>query len=435
MITATDAHADLARRDRALPGLALLFDLPRLAEAIERHSRAALTSIEATYLRYKRGTNCLVGYRVSGSMGVSCVYAKAYRRSAQAKLNKASRRDDVVTWLGAGPLLLGNAAVTIWAHPADARLRMLRHLDGDAAGALLRRAPRSLREHPVAFRPLSYKPERRFVAEVRRTDKRSRGVVLKMYTPGGYDEAVARTAGVASGQVLRVPAQLRRDARRQVLFLEWLEGRLAADLVGSGEPLSGQIALAGEAVAELHAQPLHPALRRSRSYDLAGALSVLDDVEYTLPSLAAPLARLRESLCRASASAIARLVPVHGDLHFRQILLSPQGVGFVDFDRSGAGPAAGDLACAAAHLERDVCAGIITRERADAVMADLLIGYQRLRRVPLSSALDVHTAAALASLLPEPFRHFQRDAVDLTARMLDRALALLENRSGRTAAS
>lgn len=434
MTTVPDAHAELARRDRALPGLAVLFDPARLAGALEVRTGAPVSSVEPIYLRYKRGTSCLVGYRVSGAMGPSYVYAKAYRRSAHAKLHKAVRRDDLVTWLGAGPLVLPEAAVTVWAHPSDARLRMLRHLEG-GAGDVLRRAPRSLREHPVAFRTMSYKPERRFVTEVRRTDKPSRGAVLKLYTAAGFEEAAVRTAGVTARDVLRVPAQLRRDARRHLLFLEWLDGRLAADLVFSGEPLSGRIALAGEALAELHAQPLRSELPPSASYDPRAALRVIDEVECLLPPLATPLARLRTSLAGASAPLLAGLAPVHGDFHFRQILLSPPTVGFVDFDRAGAGPAVGDLACAAAHLERDVLAGAVTRERADAVMEELLAGYGRRRRVPLSRTIDVYTAAALAALLPEPFRHFRPDAADLTARMADRAVMLLANPSTRTAAS
>lgn len=431
-----DPHAALMERERGLPGLRILFEPARLAHVLQTRSGVRLSSIEPVHIRYKRRTNCLVGYRVNGPMGSSYVYGKALRLTAGDKVEKSLIREAVSTWLGPGPLVLRDEALVVWAHPNDARLRGLCRLaDDEGRESLLCRAPTEMRDAAsTAFRTLSYKPERRFVAELRPRDPAARGV-LKMYTRFGYEQASARSTGARSRDVLRVPTRLARDRRRHLLFFGWLEGRLAADLVSSPDPLRGRMALVGEALAELHDQPVDASTLRSPSYDVATATKVISDVEFLFPTLADPLARLRACLAGTASELRHSIAPVHGDFHLRQVLVSPSSVGFLDFDRAGPGPAAGDIGYCRAHLERDVLAGTLSRERADDVMEELLTGYARIRHRPLSQALDIYTAAALALLLSEPFRLFQRDAFDLTARILDRALALLMHAESRTVAS
>jgi Ser/Thr protein kinase RdoA (MazF antagonist) len=433
----SEPHADVVQRDRALPGLRMLFDPAGMAELLEARSGVAVCSIEPLYIRYKHRTNCLVSYRVHGSMGCSYVYAKALRRSACDKLDKVLTPPAVATWLGPGPVVMRDAAVAVWAHPNDGKLRTLHHVaDNEGRGILLRHAPGDMGDAAsTAFRTLSYRPERRFVAELQPRAHAVPRAVLKMYTASGYEQAIARTAGVVSRDVLRVPARLARDRRRRLLFLEWLPGRLAADFVSSENPQLGQMALVGEALAELHNEPVNPSMVPSAAYDIATLANVIVDVESLFPRLEASLARLRASLSAVSPAFGHPVTPIHGDLHLQQVLLSPSTVGFVDFDRAGAGPAVGDIACCRAHLERDVLSGILSGQRADDVMEELLSGYARIRQRPLSPALDIYTAAALALLLPEPFRRFRTDAFDLTARILDRALALLTRAESRTAAS
>jgi aminoglycoside phosphotransferase (APT) family kinase protein len=370
-------------------------------------------------------------------MGCSYVYAKALRPSASDKFDKALTPAAVATWLGPGPVVLRDAAVTVWAHPNDGKLRTLHHVaHNEGRGILLRHAPGGLRDAAsTAFRMLSYKPERRFVAQLQPRAHPVPRAVLKIYTASGYEQAFVRTAGVVSRDVLRVPLRLAHDRRRRLLFLEWLPGRLAADLVSSENPQLGQMALVGEALAELHDGPVNPSMVPSATYEIATLAKVIADVEAVFPRLEGPLARLRASLSVISSACGDPATPVHGDLHLQQVVLSPPTVGFVDFDRAGAGPAIGDIACCRAHLERDVLSGILSPQRADDLMEELLIGYSRIRQRPSSAALDIYTAAALAHLLPEPFRLFRPDAFDLTARILDRALALLTGAESRTATS
>ncbi len=421
---AADCYADLAHRDGAVPGLPILFEAARLAQMLESRSGTHLTDLVPVYLRYKAGTSCLAAYRAQGPQGRSILYARAFRRSASDKFEKAAR-GCAVTSFGGGPLVFPEDRVIVRAFPDDARLRYLcRSFDLDGRDLLFRRAPAGLRGPAAALRTLAYRPERRFVAEVH-AGAAVPAAVLKMYTRAAYGQAAARTRIAASREVLRVPRRLARDSRRHVLFLEWLPGRTASELAHGGERLDDHAALVGQALAELHLQPVDASTPRSLAYDRRGVARVLEDVAFVFPALAGAIQHLRDLVDVVLAE---RYVPalVHGDLHLRQILLSPQGVGFVDFDRAGAGPSAGDLACCLAHLERDILTGDLDAPRACEMAEQLLAGYARLKTPPAPRMLRVFTAAALGRLLPEPFRQCRSDAADLTARMLDRAIALAE---------
>ncbi len=423
---ATDCYADVAHRDGAVPGLRILFESARLAQMLESRSGAPLTDLVPVYLRYKAGTSCLAAYRAHGPEGSSILYARAFRRSAPEKFEKAAARGCAATSFGRGPLVFPEDRVIVWAFPDDARLRYLcRSLDLEGRDRLFRRAPAGLRGPATALRTLAYRPERRFVAEVHACAAVP-AAVLKMYTRAGYGQAAARTRIAASRQVLRVPRRLAKDSRRHVLFLEWLPGRTAAELVHGGERLDDHAALVGEALAELHLQPVDASTPHSSAYDRRGVAGVLEDVAFVFPALAGAIQRFRELVDPVLADPYGPAL-VHGDLHLRQVLLSAQGVGFVDFDRAGAGPPAGDLACCLAHLERDSLTGDLEAPRAREMAEQLLAGYARLKPRPASRLLRVFTAAALGRLLPEPFRQCRADAGDLTARMLGRAIALAED--------
>jgi Ser/Thr protein kinase RdoA (MazF antagonist) len=324
--------------------------------------------------------------------------------------------------------------VTVWAHPNDGKLRALRHLaDNDARQILLRHAPRDMRDGMATdFRTLSYKPERRFVAELRRSDLPTPRMIFKMYTAAGYAQVLGHSPRVRSRDVLRVPSRLARDKRRHLLFLDWLPGRLAADLVSSNEPLGEQMALVGTALAELHDQPANPSMASSPAFDGASLIHVLAVVASIFPKLAHSTTRLSAGLGSISPTSGRPVSPVHGDFHLRQVLISTPTVGFVDFDRAGAGPAVGDIARCRAQIEWDVLTGALSSERAGDVIENLLAGYARVRECPSSRDLDACTAAALTLLLPEPFRHFRPDAFDLTAKILDRATALLTTAAARS---
>src|SRR4051794_14026842 len=78
--------ADLARREPALPGLATLLDPDAFAEAL-RGAAPALRprAARVTYVRYKPGTSCLVGYRVESDGSAFLAFATTHRADARDK--------------------------------------------------------------------------------------------------------------------------------------------------------------------------------------------------------------------------------------------------------------------------------------------------------------------------------------------------------------
>ena len=78
---------EFVRRDPALPGLGIVLDPGALVELLQRSlARTDLGPARITYIKYKRGMVCLVGYKLSvGGTDVD-MYAKAFGADASEKL-------------------------------------------------------------------------------------------------------------------------------------------------------------------------------------------------------------------------------------------------------------------------------------------------------------------------------------------------------------
>src|SRR5262245_1026489 len=71
--------AILVARDRRLVGLALLLDDAAMTATLRSVAPSAgIESVEAHYLRYKPGTNCVCSYRVRADGVTTQLYAKAF---------------------------------------------------------------------------------------------------------------------------------------------------------------------------------------------------------------------------------------------------------------------------------------------------------------------------------------------------------------------
>jgi len=81
---------DLVRRDAALPGLATVLEPAAMVAALRRHRPGRrYCDAEITYVRYKPGTSCLVGYRVKVDGEEMLFGAQARRPDTRDKLVKA----------------------------------------------------------------------------------------------------------------------------------------------------------------------------------------------------------------------------------------------------------------------------------------------------------------------------------------------------------
>src|SRR5438132_4612505 len=100
------ADADLARRDRALPGLAILFDADEFAARLGRALDSTNLTAAVTYVKYQPGRNCLVGYQLRVGSALVPVYAIAHRRDASHKLDKARLQPGTSGLLGSGRIAI-----------------------------------------------------------------------------------------------------------------------------------------------------------------------------------------------------------------------------------------------------------------------------------------------------------------------------------------
>ncbi|HYO48275.1 MAG TPA: hypothetical protein VEW94_00380, partial [Chloroflexia bacterium] len=173
---------DLVRRDTAIPGLGVLLDPDAFLAALSSClPEGGLSAAHPTYVRYKPGMNCLVGYRLEVEGAKVAAYAKGHRADARDQLDKAREQASVASQFGPGRIVLDKHSIVLSVFPNDGELKTLtRFGDAGAWQALLRRIFTSrpdLWEGTV--RSIRYKPERRYVTQL--VAGQGPAAVLKVY--------------------------------------------------------------------------------------------------------------------------------------------------------------------------------------------------------------------------------------------------------------
>jgi Ser/Thr protein kinase RdoA (MazF antagonist) len=418
------ADAALAAREAALPALGALLDPGAFAELLRAFApEAQIVAARGRYVRYKPGARCVAAYRVELAEGEVLAHGIAHGPGAGEKLAKLRTRRAAASALGDGRFFREDLGLAIELFPNDARLRPLARLADPAfRDRLMARLRVVEKGQPLAeLEALAYKPERRFVARATAGD--GARAVVKIHTPADFHAAQAGH-GYESRDALRLARCLRTSPRHSAVSYEWMEGD-ALDPLAAGA--DGALECAGAALAELHAQ-LPPSLEQSLEQESLASARL---AAVLVPALAARAPRRpEEGTARLAASAH---VPrsLHGDFHAGQLLTARGTTVLLDLDRACAGPAAQDVAVFAAHLElRAAHDGGGLRRTADAV-ARLLDGYARIAPAPGFDDVALHTAAALVSIAPQPFRTRDPEWPALLEALLDRAVAWLALAGGR----
>lgn len=224
---------------------------------------------------------------------------------------------------------------------------------------------------------VAHRPERRAV--VRRGD----GSYTKVLRAGRAAD-VARAARAAAVPGLRVPRVLAVDSSAGTVTTSALPGRTLHELLAVGAPEAVVAARAtGRALATLHAfrpvgdAPLHDGAAELQVLRRWEALAAVHGLAADLPAPA------DDAGLTGPAQA---LVPVHRDLHDKQVLLAGAGVGLLDFDLAALGEPALDLANLLVHLELRVLQGLarpgLARATADAALEGYGPGSATLARLP-----------------------------------------------------
>lgn len=418
----------LVQADRELPGLAAVLSADRVSEILSNTREFSDTPLVRKYIRYKPGMNCLVAYGSATNSTATVVYAKAYSGDFAEKLEKEQRRSET-GWDGLDSCQsLLQERVLLRQFPSDGKLRSLKVLrDQDTSDHFFRRL---LRKRPGLWESdlteLTYKPERRYVVKVesRRADHLGAAVV-KFYGRGAYARTRHNIEYLKRIGYTRLPPLIGRSVRRRALGFEWFAGETFRDMNSIRDRVAGHEAFnVGEAIAELHCQPVSAELpawnvhaEESRVLQLVTTLRVL------CAQLGPQLDRVAERLFEALTRAPLTMAVVHGDFHSKQVLLTTDDVRFLDPDELGVGPPQLDIGTFLAHLQRDALRGFLSQALADELSADFLDGY--VAAGGSVASVNAFTALALLRFSHHPFRASEKNWPDGIAQIVSKVLKIL----------
>jgi aminoglycoside phosphotransferase (APT) family kinase protein len=311
-------------------------------------------------------------------------------------------------------LRAGDDEVAVWRFPHDpflpglppavhrARVRELLDELGAPAGEL-------------TLRTRAYRPSRRAVVEVTIDGDDAAGRILYLKVLAG--DRATELAGMHRqlARVVPVPRVVGVAPEQGILAIEALGGDTLRDAMVAGLPLP----------------PAEELVDLSRRFASADLTSRRDPRAFADPTRhVALLSRLvpedAATIRRVAQAAVTidgPLVPVHGDLHDAQVLLTDGAVtGLLDIDGAGPGLVAEDAGNLVAHLE--VLADLHPQVGDGALRyaAEVADAY---RREVGADALRRATAGAWLSLATGPHRAQEADWQDATRRRIDRAARTL----------
>ena len=407
------AETDLVRRDPAVPGLALVLDPDAFVAAL-RHAAPELDvrAAHITYSRYKPRKYCRVTYRLD----IAGTEVEAGVR--------ACRPEDLDS--GSDGVLLKEHAVAVTVFPDDLKLRQLRHLaDATERQPLLREL---LPDRPELWlgqlRCLRYRPERRYVAELRAADE-SRALV-KCYTAKAYVRGKRNAVAFQSRGPLRIARLLGSVDKRRLLAFEWLPGRLLFDLCAAPEIDAKAVAAAGAALAALHAQDCAELTCWTRESETADILSLASEIGFICPQVAGRADELAHRLAAQLAGAPALRSTLHGDFSANQVLVGDQEVAIIDLDWACCGDPADDLGNFIAQAERYALRHELSPKRVEPLKHALIEGYGQATNRPVPERIGLYTAVEVFRRTRFPFRAREPDWPQRTESLLDRAAAILD---------
>lgn len=432
-----DRHleSDVARRDRAVPGLGTVFDPPAFLEALRRVApHADIRSGSIRYLRYKPHVLCRVSYRVDIGGTEVDLDVRACRPDDLAELMEEYRADAVLTGpLGPGRIVLEPEAVLVTVFPNDLKLHVLR----DFADPERRRPVISdlLPDRSALWsgdlHRLSYRPERRFVAELRANGNGDgiQRAVVKSYTRKAYQRGKHHAEIFESSGALQVARLIGWSDGNRLLAFEWLPGRTLFDHVvavpAPAELDGGLVGATGAALATLHdqvAEGLNPWTRQDE-IDALGVLAA--EVGSILPRLGPRVRALAQRIGDVLQQAPPIFLPMHGDFSSTQVLVAPPHVAIIDLDWACLGDPGEDLGCLLAQTERAALNGERSWSWVEAFRDALLDGYRRGTRRSVPDRIDVYTARGLFRRARNPFRTREPDWPERTEALIARAEAIV----------
>jgi streptomycin 6-kinase len=415
-------ETDLARRDPFVPGLATVLDPEAFVAALRRAApQADLRTAQITYVRYKPKHFCRIAYRLDLADTELDLDVRACRADELAQWLQSGEPVYVSGPLGQGRIVLKDPAVLVTVFPNDLKLPALQHLtDGVKRKRLLRELLPDWRNlWDAELRCLRYRPERRYVAELRARD--GTRALLKAYTRGAYTRGKSNGQAFASRGLLRVARLLGSSDHHRLLAFEWLQGRLLTELCTASEIDGNAVTSAGAALATLHEQNPADLPSWTREAETADLLSVASEIGVICPQLERRAEELARRLAAQLAGAPALRRALHGDFSANQVLAGQLEVAIIDLDWAYYGDPADDLGNFIAQAERNALRGELYPDRVKLLREALLKGYALATKRPLPERIELYTAVEVFRGTRFPFRAREPDWPRRTESLLQRA--------------
>lgn len=429
------ADGDLVRRDKDLPELATLLDPEAFVETMKPHVPGfEPESARVVYLKYKPGTNCLAAYKVRVGGREVDVYAKTFGPDAEVKIKNVVRRMEKAGNSGSGRIVLEGRAISVAFFPNDDKLKQLGKLSKDRRKFMEEVVP----NHPELWggdlRALRYKPERRYVAQIRVGGEPR--ATLKLYREDDY-RTTRRNAGAFADSFkksgpFRVADLLGSSGEYNAVAFEWQPGRPLGEALANPDESPGALRIAGAALAEFHSQPPDGLRRLDREDEGEVLASLVEPLVFNSPDMEGEIRILAETLAERISCEPSPMRPVHGDFYEDQVLIGDGAATILDLDEAASGDPAADLGLFIAHLEKDAMLGCSDRESVVPAANSLLEGYRDYGMDVNSERVRLYTAVGLFRLAPHPFRTREPEWPRLTREFLDRAGKLLRPASARS---
>ncbi len=332
MLSAEDRH--VVAHEPELPGLRVVLDPDVFAELLTPElADARIESARVVYLRYKPRTSCLGAYRMWVRGRAVDVYAKALRPVDAHRLGKPDSKLRPSA-IGPARLVFEDIGLCVHVYPNDRKLRSLRRLEsGEGRARILRGA---VPERPELWNAnvvrLAYKPERRFVAQLKAGTRALASA--KMHRRGAPAVLAGLDSLVESSEALRLPRLLGRSERHGLAVWEWLDGDLLRGVLAGPEASAQPLYLTGRALAELHLSNSvengdTKTLSEHRVAQVRRARAALESLH---PRLHASARRIGTRVLCGLLERTTMPNRIHGDFYSKQVVVDGGCVGFIDLD-------------------------------------------------------------------------------------------------------
>lgn len=410
----------LAERHPLLPGLRLVFDSDALAARARLQGLVLPDGCTPSYVRFKAGTRCLVGYGEARCGGPPLFYASAFAPGS-AKLVKAMKRPVAHSDRGPGRIVLGDEAVELCVFPNDDHLHVLIPLANPEGrgGILAGLLPDGGWDGGAEAKTLAYKPERRCV--IRFTSADGSVALIKAYEENGFGPALASARKFCDTPVAHGRQRLLGvDARRRLIAMSWLPGRSLAEQLRVPAPALDHVEKSGALLADLHHSSYDGLAAWNEAPATARLIEIVGGLDVLCPDEAARARALAKRVSESLATDHGPAVALHGDFHPRQVLIDGEAMSLIDFDEGMSGPAGVDVGTFISWLHMNVIRHQVSESVASDAATALLAGYSGRWPAPSVQSVRAFTALALLNVVHEPFRQHRAEWPAEISAVLDR---------------